>query len=240
MKITDTILDLIFPAMCQLCEKKLHGGTHLCESCCAKLHYVEPPFCQQCGECFEGDIDGDFICPNCHDLKFDFEFARAALHSDGGARKLVHDLKYQKQLYLSRDIAALANGALTDPRFADFLGDSGVIVPIPLHWKRERKRGFNQAEEIAVSLVKDARLPMIKALRRTRNTETQTRLSRAKRLKNLRGAFEVPAKLLPKIKGSRVILVDDVFTTGSTAHECARVLRKNGVARIAVLTLLRG
>ncbi|BDS08406.1 amidophosphoribosyltransferase [Oceaniferula spumae] len=233
------LLDFIYPAACHLCEAPLTHGRHLCDPCYEKLHYIEAPFCAKCGECYDGDMSGEFICPNCHELDLNFEFARAALHSDGGGRDLVHDFKYMRQVHLADELARLAEEALTDSRFLPYLKD-GVMVPVPLYWLRLRKRRFNQSEEICRKLSGHCGLPYHNALQRTRNTQTQTRFSRAKRLENLDGAFAIRSRFQKLINEKPVILVDDVFTTGSTANECAKVLLKSGAQRVAVLSVLRG
>ncbi len=233
------ILDYIYPAQCHLCQQPLTHGRHLCSSCRESLHYTEPPFCQLCGECYDGDIRSDFACPNCHNLKLDFEFARAPLHASGHGRTLLHDYKYRRQIHLTGELGDLLNKGLSDPRFAAYL-DDGILVPVPLHWTRQRKRRFNQAEELTLQLQKKTGMPCHDMLKRTRKTATQTQFSRSKRLENLTGAFALKARYQPMLQGRRIILVDDIFTTGSTAHACANVLLKNGAAQVAVLTLLRG
>jgi len=236
---TSRILDYIYPAHCHLCQCPLTHGRHLCEPCSESLKYTQAPFCKLCGECYDGDISSDFSCPNCNDLKLDFEFARAPLHSDGQSRTLLHDYKYRRQIHLSDTLGDLLSIGLDDPRFAPYL-DEGILVSVPLHWARLRKRKFNQAEEMTICLKKKTGLPYINALKRIRNTATQTRFSRSKRLENLRGAFELRAKYKKHIQGRRIILVDDIFTTGSTTHECSKVLLHHGASSVAILTLLRG
>lgn len=238
-KLVSRALDFLYPAACHLCERGLTHGRHLCRPCRENLHDIEPPFCARCGECYDGDIQTEFICPNCHRLEFSFDFARAALHSDGGGRALVHDFKYMRQIHLADELARLALTALDDCRFLPFLTNS-LIVPVPLHWARQRRRRFNQAEEIAKKLSGHTQIPMRNALKRTRNTQTQTRFSRAKRLENLDSAFALKRRHQTSVLNKSVILLDDVFTTGSTANECAKVLKSSGAERIAVLTVLRG
>jgi competence protein ComFC len=236
------VLDLIYPPTCALCEMPLADGRALCPPCVVDLPVLQEPFCSRCGEAFHGRIEGSFTCPNCKDLKFAFEFARPALVRDPRSLELIHRLKYQKQLFLAPELARLALQALQDPRFAPALAAGWPLVPVPLHRSRQRERHFNQSLEIARSLSRLTGLPMLKALARTRRTDTQTRLSRARRLQNLRGAFAVTAAghrfLTPKPAG--VILIDDVLTTGSTVDACARTLRQAGLPRIFVLTVLRG
>jgi ComF family protein len=150
---------------------------------------------------------------------------------------LVHDLKYGRRLELARPLADLATRAFEDPRLEVALEEKWPLVPVPLHRSRRRWRHFNQASELALPLGRAMGLPVVEGLKRNRSTVTQTRLSRAQRQKNLRGAFEV-ARGFDVPAG--VILVDDVFTTGSTVNECARILRKSGVQKVVVVTVMRG
>lgn len=238
-QLTNRLLDFLYPASCHLCSRTLTQGKHLCDLCAETLHLIKAPFCSQCGECYDGSISSEFICPNCSNLSLAFDFARAALHGDGAGRELVHDFKYRRQIHLARELARLTAIALDDPRFHPYR-ENGILVPVPLYWLRMRKRKFNQSEEIAKCLAKLTHIPAINALKRNRNTQTQTRFSRAKRLENLSGAFEAVPRFKSAIRDQPVILLDDVFTTGSTANECAKVLLHNGAARVAVLTVLRG
>ena len=237
--LTSRLLDFIYPARCQICECGLTHGRHLCPACTGKLPRIEAPYCERCGEAYDGQINAPFICPNCHQLKFSFEFALAALHSEGEGRHLIHDFKYLRQIHLGAELARLAELALADPRFAPYQ-TSGLLVPVPLFWKRKRKRQFNQSEQIAKHLSERTNIPTHNILNRIRNTKTQTRFSRAKRLKNLKNAFAINRSTSPLIQDKPIILIDDVFTTGSTANECSRILIENGASKVAILTVLRG
>lgn len=232
-------LDYVYPAQCHLCHEPLTCGRYLCNSCVASLDYTEPPFCRLCGEAYDGDIRSDFSCANCHNLKLDFEFARAPLHASGHTRTLLHDYKYRRLIHLAGDLGDLLHKGLSDPRFAPYL-DDGILVPVPLHWTRQRKRRFNQAEELTLHLKKRTGMSCMDMLERRRNTTTQTRFNRTKRLENLSGAFALKPRYQRTIQARRIILVDDIFTTGSTANACARVLLGSGATHVAVLTLLRG
>ncbi len=239
------ILDGLYPPICELCGCGLSGGKALCEDCSEKLPRIVSPFCETCGETFTGMIDGAFDCPNCKEISFHFEFALAAMDRCDETLELVHRLKYGKEIHLAGALGKLACGVFSDRRFAIALEQKWLLVPVPLHQARLRTRQFNQAEEIARVVARRCELPMAKMLKRVRKTETQTRLSRKQRLENLKKAFAVcktwnmkkPAALTA---AAGVILVDDVFTTGSTVDACAKVLRKAGVKRVAVLTVLRG
>jgi competence protein ComFC len=200
------------------------------------------PFCESCGEMFPGEIKGPFSCPNCKDLVFSFEFARPAMVRSEHTLELIHRLKYGRQIYLATELGRLASEAFADPRLAPALHDGWPLVPVPLHRKRLQHRHFNQAAEISRALSRTIGLPVLKALRRTRQTDTQTKLNRKQRMDNLRGAFAVsrPGSRWIAKSPDGAVLVDDVLTTGSTVNECAKTLRKAGFRRVFVVTVMRG
>ena len=235
------LLDFIYPSVCELCQTALTHGDSLCESCATDLPRIKPPFCQNCGEPFDGNIDGDFQCQNCLGLTHDFKFARASLRGRDETFQLVHNLKYLRRFHLSRSLAELMHETIeTDARFQD-LGPDAILIPVPLHWRRQQWRHGNQAHELGRTLATLSGLPYRQALRRNRATITQTKLNRKQRLTNLRGAFSIKKKHLLSLRGANVILIDDVFTTGATAHECTRILKHEGkVSKVAILTLVRG
>jgi ComF family protein len=182
-------------------------------------------------------VGAPFSCPNCRDQDFAFEFARPALFRSDGVMDLVHDLKYGRRLELARELAGLTRAAFDDPRLDEARAGRWPLVPVPLHRRRFHWRQFNQSREIALPLGRDLGLPVRPLLVRVRPTPTQTRLSRTQRRKNLRGAFAVRRGVTG---GPGAVLIDDVFTTGSTAHECARVLRQAGFQKVVVVTAMRG
>ncbi len=235
-------LDLLYPPLCAVCRETLSDGRALCDACDADLPRLAEPFCQKCGETFPGNIEGPFACPNCSRLTFAFEFARPAMVRDARTLEMIHRLKYNREIHLARDLGRLAAGAFSDPRLADALAGNWPLIPVPLHRRRFQHRHFNQAEEISRELSRLTGLPVVNALRRIRRTETQTALTRAQRLANLRGAFAVtPAGgTSPAASATGAILVDDVLTTGSTAGECAKTLLRAGFKRIQVVTVMRG
>lgn len=161
---------------------------------------------------------------------------------------MIHRLKYGKEIHLARELGGLACLAFSDRRLEIAREEKWPLVPVPLHWRRKRERQFNQAEEIARVVAQEMGMELARKLKRIRKTQTQTRLSRKQRMENLKGAFAVRERsLFQKMRQPTspaeppgVILVDDVFTTGSTVDACAKVLRKAGVGRIAVLTVMRG
>lgn len=234
------LLNLLYPAVCETCHAPLSEGLSICPSCREQFTRLTPPLCHYCGEDFDGTLEGPFQCQNCKGLKYNFDFARASLKGLAESFDLVHRLKYQRHFYLAKSLAAFLHETfLEDQRFQDY--SEALLVPVPLHWRRHQWRHGNQAYELARELSKASGVPLVNALIRKHRTQTQTKLSRKQRLSNLRGAFEIKKRSLDQLAGNPIILIDDVFTTGATAHECSRILKKEaGVDRVAVLTLVRG
>ena len=188
-----------------------------------RLERLEPPFCPQCGEPAAA-IEG--LCGFCRKGDYRFDFARSALLFSGTLREIIHHLKYADRVSLANPLGDILKECLDSEPFT-----GNRIIPVPLHRRRERQRGFNQAELIAARL---GRPLATRLLRRRKNTPTQTGLSRGERKRNLAGAFEVRGPV-----DGTVILVDDVFTTGSTMNEIARTLKRAGAQRVEVLTVAR-
>lgn len=239
------LLDLIYPPRCAACSVRIGDGLHddFCPGCTGELKPVKAPFCSLCCEPFPGDLDPGFTCPNCFNNPFAFDFAVSAWQSEGSLREAIHRFKYQKRIHLRQPLAHKLHDALADPRLAGTLApgaaESWVIVPVPLHARRQRERGFNQSAELSRQLARLSRLPCLEALRRTRYTTAQAALNRKQRLANLAGAFAISPKISATIRGKNVLLVDDVFTTGSTAHECSKVLKAAQAGLVIVLTVAR-
>lgn len=231
------VLDWIYPGICLGCGRVIDGGRSLCDGCAAAVPGLRAPFCDVCGEMFDGLIEGSFACPNCRGQRFAFEFARPGVPRSERAMELIHDLKYGRRLDFGLEIGVLAARAFDDPRLWMPLAERWPLVPVPLHRQRRHWRQFNQAREIAEHLGRRVGLPVRDGLKRVRATETQTRLTRRQRQNNLRGAFETREDF-GGTPGA--IVVDDVFTTGSTVHECAKVLRRAGVQKVIVVTAMRG
>jgi ComF family protein len=191
---------------------------------------------------FDGNIQSEFLCPNCRDLEYAFRFARPVLLSSERARSLIHALKYQRSIHLARDLARIAAEAFADPRLAVALEQRWTLVPVPLHWRREQSRFYNQSHEIARHLAQLLDLPLLPALKRIRATPTQTHLNRRQRLQNLRGSIELSrcGQRLSPADTPGIVLVDDVFTTGATVQECARILAQNHHENVVVVTVMRG
>jgi ComF family protein len=230
------LVRLLYPAACENCRRPLESGDQLCPTCAAELPKLLPPFCARCSQPFEGAITGSFVCANCHDRVLHFESAVAAYRSRGVVRQLIHRFKYGGEIHLRHLLGKWLCETLADLRLAGRRFD--CIVPVPLHSARERARGFNQAQLLAEMLARHTHLPARRLLERIRYTATQTRLDRRERMENLAGAFRL--RRASNVQELRVLLVDDVLTTGSTLSECARVLKEAGARSVHAATVARG
>ena len=222
----DAILNYIFPVKCVICGSVVpeRRYTAACCACWRALASITPPFCPQCGVPAPA-IEGP--CGRCRTGENIFDFARSAVFFNETARELVHHLKYGGRVSLAQPIGRILEKTISEHGFS-----ASVVIPVPLHRKRERERGFNQAQLIAKALS----LPVdTNIVRRCKNTVTQTGLSRSERSRNLAGAFEV----FGNVKGENVLVMDDVLTTGATMNEIAKVLKKAGAHRVEVVTFAR-
>ncbi len=213
-----------------------------CAECrrAAEGERIAAPFCDVCSAPCDGAVvgPGDFVCADCRGRRFAFTRAVAARRSRGVVHDAVIRFKYRGDYALRRPLAVWLGEALALACLRDAGTAPDALVPVPLHPTRLRERGFNQAAVLAQLAGPAAGVPvLVNALRRTRRTENQMRLSRDDRQTNLRGAFAVsrPAE----VRGRRLLLVDDVFTTGATADECARTLRAAGAAEVGVIVVAR-
>jgi competence protein ComFC len=226
---------LLYPAVCAICQESVAPGEYLCDGCDDKVIRIVPPFCAKCSEPFAGAITGPFDCANCAHRTLHFDAAIAAYRSRGIVRRIVLDFKYGRQVHLRHLVARWLRAAINDERIRDHHFD--VIVPVPLHRARERDRGFNQAALLADLLSAEMSILAKPVLERIRYTTTQTAFDRGERMENLRGAFRLRKRA--DVRGLRVLLIDDVLTTGSTVSECAHVLKDAGASSVHVATAAR-
>jgi ComF family protein len=231
-------LAFVYPEVCQICDQERAAPAEgfVCARCRDQVKFIRPPFCERCGLPYEGDITTKFECTNCREMELDFRSARAAAAAGGPVLEAIHRYKYQRALWFEPFLAGLLVSE-AGPELRREPWD--WIVPVPLHPAKEREREFNQAERLAVRLGAAIGIPVKKdLLRRITPTRTQTLLTRDQRAANMRNAFALrPGQ---KLAGRRIVLVDDVFTTGATTSACARALRKAGAGDICVWTVARG
>jgi len=230
------VVSLFYPTACAACTAPVEAGESLCPDCSDRARRIVPPFCAKCSQPFDGAITDSFTCANCEGRVLHFQAAVSAYRSCGVIRKVIHDFKYRRQLHLRHLIGHWLIEAMDDPRLAG--RPFHLIVPVPLHPARKRQRGFNQAELVARELQRSTGIPLGDVLQRIRYTTTQTQFDRAERMENLRGAFRL--RQGRNVQGFRILLVDDVLTTGSTLSECASVLKKVGAFSVHAVTAARG
>ncbi len=230
------LLDLVYPPACVVCERAGPKMWPVCPVCLAAAQRLGPNRCERCCREFPGPSEGAFRCANCSGRHFAFEHFATVYQAHGVVRTCVHALKYQRIRAVAPVLASWAAEALALPPLAG--GGFDSLVPVPLHPKKERIRGFNQSQLLAEALSRCTGIPVVPALVRQVDTPTQTRFNRRQRMENLRSAF-APAKGIC-MNHLRPLLVDDILTTGSTLDECARALRGAGVRSVCAVTVARG
>ncbi len=219
------LANLFYPQRCVGCSRR--ASDVLCRVCFEALPFIGRPVCGRCGAPTAFEVYG---CNECRDKDFGFDGARASLRYEGVGKELVRALKYKGYTRVVERVMA--------PLMADLLlldgGGFDLVVPVPLHRSRLARRGFNQAELIARGVGQRINTPVLDKLKVVRRTRDQVELSAEARRANVAGAYEVRGPV-----AGRILLVDDVFTTGATSSECARGLRKAGAKEVHVLALCR-
>ena len=219
----DVLADLFYPQRCVGCS--LRASDVLCRGCFEALPRIEPPVCGRCGAPTAFEVYG---CDACRNADFAFDGARAPLRYEGVGEELVHALKYRGYArVVEKVMAPLMAGALGGEKYDG-------VVPVPLHRARLARRGFNQAELMARAVAGRIGAPLSDKKKAVSRTRDQVELSAGERRENVAGAFEARGSL-----AGRILLVDDVFTTGATMSECAGVLRRAGAGEVQALTLCR-
>lgn len=232
--------DLLFPRTCVHCAglvEESSGFRHLCAGCAGLLHLVARPHCSTCGHPFFGEMAENRRCEHCDALDPVFGEGKTAVLLQGAGRSIVHALKYHDGKHVLEDIVEIMRQA---DGYVDYLRGA-VLVPVPLHRKKLRARRFNQSRllaECAVAAVRGT-AQIEELLCRVIDTASQTRFDRATRRENLKNAFALAPGVTINPR-QRYLLVDDVFTTGSTLNSCAAVLRRGGALSLDVVTFGHG
>jgi len=228
-------LDLALPPLCPSCREPLGDAPGLCAPCWSKLSLIEPPYCARLGIPFVYDPGPGLLSMEAIANPPAYDRARAAVRYDDVARALVHRFKYSDHL----DLAPLM-GRWMARAGRELLDGADALLPVPLHWRRQWARRFNQSATLAGAISALSGVPVVHdALKRVRATQQQVGLTKTERAGNVQGAFRVRAETRAEVAGRRLILVDDVLTSGATVDTCARALLRAGAAHVDVLVFAR-
>jgi ComF family protein len=228
-------LDVGLPPLCPSCRELLGHGGALCASCWSRLSFIAPPYCERLGIPFVYDPGPGILSMQAIADPPAYRRARAAVRFDDVSRALVHALKYGDRLDLAPTLGRwMANAG------RPLLADADALVPVPLHWRRLWARRFNQSATLAKEISGQSGVPIAHAaLKRVKATVQQVGLSKSERALNVQGAFKVPSEGKAEVTGRRLILVDDVLTSGATVDACARALLRAGAASVDALVFAR-
>lgn len=228
-------LDVALPPLCPSCREPLGDGVGLCATCWSKLSLIEPPYCARLGIPFTYDPGPGLLSSEAIADPPAYDRARAAVRYDDIARALVLAFKYGDRL----DLAPML-GRWMARAGHELLADADALLPVPLHWRRLWARRFNQSASLSGAISAVCGVPVLHGvLKRVRATPQQVGLSKDQRADNVQGAFRVPPERKADITGRRLILVDDVLTSGATVDACARALLRAGAAHVDVLVFAR-
>jgi len=241
-KVAGTMVNLLFPADCKVCAEPLEplNRTFICQSCWNEVKWLKPPYCPKCSKPLSSSVISQefpsFVCLDCQRNHFYFKKVFVPVLYEGVMKEAIHFFKYQGKMGVLRGMKRVMEIYFAHNHLPFSLFD--LVVPIPLHRTRLRERGFNQAELLARIVAEHFSIALVKnSLKRVKLTRSQTDLSETERRKNVKGAFQARDKMI--FRDKEILLVDDVYTTGATVGEAARVLKKAGAKDIYVFTLAR-
>lgn len=231
------LADVLFPMTCVVCDAFPDEGLPFafCRTCFSEIRFIGSPLCPCCGLPYTEESAIDHPCGDCLAGRHHFTTVRSLGIYEGPLLKAIQRFKYQGNLPAGETLGALM-ATHAYPAFE--INDYDVIMPVPLHLERLRERGFNQSLVLARAVARAVSRELdFRILRRSLRTAPQTGLKKEDRVANVRGAFELVDR--DRVKGKKVLIIDDVYTTGSTVRECSRILMKGGAGGVGVLTLAR-
>lgn len=227
--VLEEMIDWIFPEKCIICNCEISKNSLFCSQCFSDLKFIEFPICQCCGKQMEISIDNAQLCETCLKFKREFEFCRSLLIYDKVSRRLIIKIKRKGDHATAKRICQLLAF-----KYQNLFSDADLIVPVPSHWTRLLKRGYNPPAIIASKISHFLKIPFrTDVLKRVLKTQYQKNKSFEERLENVNGAFLCKKDL----SGKKIILVDDVLTTGATLNECAKTLKSANAEKVFGLTI---
>lgn len=233
----DSFLELIYPEKntCFICEAydESIGDKYICPDCEKRIKKLLPPLCVKCSKPIDYNSPNN-LCRECAGSKRHFEISRAPYAYEGLIKKAIYSYKYYNKPYFYKFFGNCLVNYMKSNNYTGF----DCIVPVPLHPSKMRKRGYNQSELLARHISEKLSIPYVDALKRTKKTLKQSVQSKEGRRKNLKDAFAVKSSA-KKVINSSVLLVDDIYTTGTTADECSKALVKYGAGKVYVITIAR-
>ena len=230
----DLVAGIALPQLCPACREPVEGSG-LCAACWSKLSFIAPPYCERLGIPFAFEAGPGLLSMEAIANPPAYGRARAAVRYDDVASTLVHALKYGDRL----DVAPMMGRWMTNAGRA-LLAEADALVPVPLHWRRQWARRFNQSALLVEVMAKVSGCSVAhRALKRTKATPQQVGLDKSARAHNVQGAFRVPAEGKAEVVGRKLVLIDDVLTSGATVDACARALLRGGAASVDVVVFAR-
>jgi competence protein ComFC len=231
--IKKSFIELLYPKRIKCCVCGRDAGGAVCNTCLGFLEHLEGRVCLKCGKGIDDDYD-DNTCPDCKIRDKHFDMAFSCFRYNDMGKTIIHKLKYEGYKEVSYTLARLMYQKLMDEGIR-----VDAVVPVPIHKNKEESRGFNQAQLIADDIAAAAHIPIWNCITRTKETAEQYKLDKVNRILNIHDAFCINM-LYNDVKFENVLLVDDVYTTGSTVDECSKVLKQHGVQRVFVITAATG
>ncbi len=241
MKVFSGVLDTLYPRHCLMSSQRLDDSkaefSYLSDTQTHYLRGIDSPYCETCGYPLYGLAQDSSNCQKCDHLDPHFKGNRSAIIMNGLGRRIIHAFKYERAFYLKRDLAAIFQRM----EGIRLLLQNAVIIPVPLHPRKLRERGYNQTQLLAELLAKiEPSAQVQELLIRKKDTLTQTQMDRTERIRNMHKAFTLSRSPTNIDRSAKLLICDDVFTTGSTVNECAKTLKKAGYSDIRVITLGHG
>ncbi len=239
LKYIKSFLELIYPEknICQICDTydENINNKYICNTCLSKLERIEEPVCRICNKSLRHNPDLT-ICNECAKDSRSFEKSKSLFSYKGTVKRIIHDYKYCNKTYYYKLFSYLLIEYMKENRYINF----DYITAVPLHKIKQRNRGFNQSGLLAKQIGKYFNIPYIDTLKRNNNTEKQSNLSKYARQKNLQNVFDIANNKIPNlVNNADILMIDDIFTTGTTVDECSKILKLHGANRVFVLTLAR-